>query len=159
MAEPFPPARLRSHQAHGQRRVAVIAGSGKLGARPGLNAVRPHPLDLVTRRFRLWATLRLATILPTYDGGVVTVVDEDGVALIDVLPDQPRVLWRELDREHRVLRINRTPTRLTGLIDVPPALPGGSRTEQLWAWELPSMTLRVPTRSHSIGTRGGGTTG
>jgi hypothetical protein len=102
-----------------------------------------HRLDLSTRRVRPWTVLRLATLLRSYDGGIATVVDDGGVALLDTLSDQPRILWRELDREHRVLRINRTPTRLTALIDVPPPLPGRARSIQLWAWELPSMTLRL----------------
>jgi hypothetical protein len=92
---------------------------------------------------RQWAILRQMTILPSFDGGSAVVVDEDGIALLDVLADKPRVLWRELDRDHRVVRIGRTPGQLTALIDTPPAVGQTQRMTQLWTWQLPDMTLRV----------------
>jgi hypothetical protein len=76
------------------------------------------------------------------------VIDADGVALIDVLSDRPRVLWRELDSEHRVRHVNRTANRLAALVDVPAAVPGGNRSWHVFMWELPSMTLRV--RRHLV---------
>lgn len=123
--------------------VVADNGSSALLVRRAGSTCDIRRLDLVTRRVRPWTLLRLTAVVRSYDGGIVTVVDDRGIALLDVLATQPRVLWRELDPDHRVLRIDRTPTRLTAFLDVPPPLPGGSRSTQLWAWELPSMTLRV----------------
>ncbi|PZS31664.1 MAG: hypothetical protein DLM58_11315 [Pseudonocardiales bacterium] len=100
-------------------------------------------LDLLTRRVRPWTVLRQHEMVRSFDGSVVIGVDADGIAMLDVLSDHPRVLWRELDREHRVLRINRTPAQLTALIEIPALTGQTERSLQLWVWELPSMTLRV----------------
>lgn len=103
-------------------------------------------LDLVTRRVQTWSVLRHHRMLSSFDGGSAVIIDADGIALLDVLGNRPRILWRELDRNHRVLRIGRVASELTALIEVPPTTGQRGPTLQLWSWELPSMTLR--TRRH-----------
>lgn len=104
-------------------------------------------LDLVSRRLRRWATLRAGTTADTFDGGLLAVVDEDGVAFVDTLTDQPRVTWRELGPGARVHRLSRTPDSLAALFTAPDA-PG---VVQLWRWELPGLALRYRTHVETDG--------
>lgn len=125
------------------RIVVADHGSGALVVREAGSSTEIHRLDLMTLRMRPWTVLRRANLVPSYDGGVATIVDANGIAFLDVLSDRPRVLWRELDNTYRVLRINRTPGRLTALVEVPAPLPGAERSLQLFGWELPSLMLRL----------------
>ncbi|MDX6312710.1 MAG: hypothetical protein QOF44_2174 [Streptomyces sp.] len=101
-----------------------------------------HRLDLATRRVRHWTTLRVRETASSYDGSVLAVVDEDGIAFIETRAEQPRVLRRELDRDHTVARLARTPHSLAAVLAVPPAFAGGAATHEVWRWELPGITLR-----------------
>lgn len=102
-----------------------------------------HRLDLATRTVRRWTTLPPWQLLPSYDGGLVTVIDETGLAFVDTLSRRPRTLWRELDALHGVVGINRTPDLLTAFVTVMPANSTQEPQLQLLSWQLPSMTLRV----------------
>ncbi len=102
-----------------------------------------HRLDLATRTVRRWTTLPPWQLLPSYDGGLVTLIDETGLAFVDTLSSRPRALWRELDALHRVVAINRTPDLLTAVVTVMPANPTQAPQLQLLRWQLPMMTLRV----------------
>jgi hypothetical protein len=100
-------------------------------------------LELADRRIRPWTTLPLWTILPSYDGSVLTVVDDDGLAFLDTLSARPKVLWRELDRTHAVRTINRSPEALTALVSIPPDEWAPERRIELLYWELPSLAMRL----------------
>ncbi|MEU4391929.1 bpX6 domain-containing protein [Kribbella sp. NPDC023855] len=102
-----------------------------------------HRLDLATRTIRRWTTLPPWHLLPSYDGGLVTVIDETGLAFVDTLSSRPRTVWRELDPQHGVVAINRTPDLLTAVVTVMPANSTQEPQLQLLRWQLPSMTLRV----------------
>lgn len=104
-----------------------------------------HRLDLTTRRVRYWTALRVRGTASSYDGSVLAVVDEDGIAFIETRAEQPRVLWRELDRDHTVARLARSPQSLAALLVVPAALAGEATTHEVWRWELPGITLRGRT--------------
>ncbi|GAA0950719.1 hypothetical protein GCM10009554_51140 [Kribbella koreensis] len=99
-------------------------------------------LDLATRTIRPWTTLPSWQLLESYDGGTVTVIDEDGLSFVDTLSARPKILWRELDPLHGILAINRTPQNLTLLARVNFAERFVKPQLQLFSWELPSMTLR-----------------
>ncbi|MFI1394657.1 bpX6 domain-containing protein [Streptomyces sp. NPDC020681] len=99
-------------------------------------------LDLSTRRVRRWTALRVRELASSYDGSLLTVVDEDGIAFVETRSEQPRALWRELDRDHRVERLERTGDSLTAVVLAPSAVPGRATTREVWRWELPSVTLR-----------------
>jgi hypothetical protein len=124
--------------------VADHGGSALLAARRGTIS-EVHRLDLASRQVRRWATLRARLLLSSFDGGLLTVVDDDGIALLDTLADPPRVVWRELDGDKTVHLIGRSPTSLTALVSYPLGLSRETYFE-VWRWELPSMTLR--RRSH-----------
>ncbi|MEV6103189.1 bpX6 domain-containing protein [Streptomyces sp. NPDC051940] len=102
-----------------------------------------HRLDLATRRVRHWAALRVTALPTSYDGGVLAVADEDGLAFLETRAAPPRALWRELDRDHTVLRLARTPEVLSAAVLVPPAFGDGAPVPQIWVWELPGLTLRA----------------
>ncbi|WP_329120318.1 bpX6 domain-containing protein [Streptomyces sp. NBC_01465] len=124
--------------------VADHGGSALLVAERG--DVRDiHRLDLATRQVRRWTTLRARATASSYDGTVLAVVDEDGIGFVETRAEQPRARWRELDRDHTVLRLARTPESLAAVLEVPPAVAGGPRTREVWQWELPSVTLRGRT--------------
>jgi hypothetical protein len=125
--------------------IADTSGSALLVRQAGAIS-ELNRLDLVTRRVTPWTVLRVHAIAASFDGGTAFVVDDDGIALLDVLSAKPQVLWRELDREYRVLRLGRTPQRLTALIRVPPVRGASASTMELWSWELPTMTLRIRRR-------------
>src|SRR5258708_7473205 len=122
--------------------VAARGGGGLLRSGAGA-AGKITRLDLVSRQVRAWSTLRLKHVLPSFDGSILVVIDDDGIALLDALADPPRILWRELDRDTRILRIARTPPSLTALVNLAPAMTSGKRLTQLWSWQLPDMTLRL----------------
>ena len=107
-------------------------------------------LDLSTRTVRPWTTLPAWRLLPSYDGGLLPVINEDGLAFIDTLQERPKTLWRELDRTHIVLAVNRTPTILTALVQSPTV------RFELLSWELPSLTLRARTNMEDRPAEGPG---
>ncbi|MDQ2836079.1 MAG: bpX6 domain-containing protein [Actinomycetota bacterium] len=100
-------------------------------------------LDLATGKVRRWTTLRVRQIVDSFDGSMVTVLDEDGIALIDVLSERPRVIRRELDNTMQVLALTRTGTDMTALLSIPTVGRAGERHFGLWRWDVPSMVLRV----------------
>ncbi len=114
--------------------VADHGGSALLVARYG-QVSEIHRLDLATRQVRRWTSIRVETILPSFDGSVAVAVDEDGLAFFDVHSAQPRIVWRELDRDTVVHAIRRSPNSLAAFVQVQGA-------QELWRWELPGMTLR-----------------
>ncbi|WP_328330310.1 bpX6 domain-containing protein [Kribbella sp. NBC_00382] len=99
-------------------------------------------LDLATRTVRPWTTLPSWKLLESYDGGTVTVIDEDGLSFVDTLSARPKILWRELDALHGIVAVNRTPDVLSLLANVTFADRVLQPKVQLFSWELPSMTLR-----------------
>ncbi|GAA4596849.1 hypothetical protein GCM10023194_70070 [Planotetraspora phitsanulokensis] len=102
-----------------------------------------HRLDLVTRRVRHWTTLSgLRLVLPSYDGGLLTAVQEDGIVVLDTLSERPRVVWREMKEADAILSVSRTPSALTALGLIPVTAPGADRLVQAWTWDLPTWTLR-----------------
>jgi hypothetical protein len=100
-------------------------------------------LDLADRRVRPWTTLPDWRILPSFDGSVLTVVDDDGIAFLDTLSDRPKVLWRELEKDHSVWAINRSPRSLTALVSVKPGPLAQQGRLDLLSWELPMLALRL----------------
>lgn len=129
------------------RLVVADHGSTALVVADHEGACELSRLDLVSRRLRRWATLRARTTAETFDGGLLAVVDDDGVAFVDTLADQPRVTWRELGPGARVHRLSRTPDSLAALFTAPDA-PGAV---QLWRWDLPALTLRYRTHVETDG--------
>jgi hypothetical protein len=104
-----------------------------------------HRLDLVDRRVTRWASLRARQVLPGYDGTVLTIVDDDGIAFLRT-DEEPRVIWRELDRSYRVERIARVPGRLSAILRT------AAGTHELWRWDTPSVMLRGLTPFDGDGT-------
>jgi hypothetical protein len=74
---------------------------------------------------------------------VLTVADNDGIAFLDTLSDRPKVLWRELDKDHSVWAINRSPGSLTALVSVKPDPLARQWRLDLLSWELPMLALRL----------------
>jgi hypothetical protein len=95
-----------------------------------------HELDLARRSVRRWATLRLFAVASTYDGSVLTVADEDGIAFLTTAEAKPRVIWRELDREHPVVSLERAKSGISALVRAP------QRSYELWNWKAPMALLR-----------------
>ncbi|WP_205862953.1 AAA family ATPase [Planosporangium thailandense] len=81
-------------------------------------------------------------VLPRFDGALLTVVDDDGIAFIDLGDATPRIAWRELDSTVEVLHIDRSPTSLAALVRVTDPLSIGEASTQVWRWDLPSLMLR-----------------
>ncbi|HZM81000.1 MAG TPA: bpX6 domain-containing protein [Candidatus Limnocylindrales bacterium] len=96
-----------------------------------------HELDLARRRVRRYAALRVSAVASTYDGSILTVTDEDGIAFLATGEDKPRVIWRELDRYHRVVLLERAPSGISALVRVP-----NSGKHELWTWNAPAALLR-----------------
>ncbi|GIH22266.1 hypothetical protein Aph01nite_05760 [Acrocarpospora phusangensis] len=105
-----------------------------------------HRLDLATRKVRRWTALRVKAILPSYDGGLLTAVSDEGIVVFDVLADSPRMVWREMTEAAKILSVNRTATSISaiGLVSV-----NGRPQLEAWRWELPGWTLRGRTRVRS----------
>jgi hypothetical protein len=114
--------------------VADHGGSALLVARYG-QVSEIHRLDLATRRVRRWTSIRVRKFLPSFDGSVAVAADEDGLAFFDVHSAQPRIVWRELDRDTVMHAVRRSPNSLAAFVQVQDA-------QELWRWELPGMTLR-----------------
>lgn len=101
-----------------------------------------HRLDLASRKVRHWTTLHVRTILSSYDGGLLTAISEDGIVVLDVFADRPRVVWREMTDANEILSVSRTSTSITALGSM--LLDGWPRSHlfQAWRWDLPAWTLR-----------------
>ncbi|MFF3689458.1 bpX6 domain-containing protein [Streptomyces sp. NPDC002187] len=121
--------------------VADHCGTALLVARRGeVHDIRR--LDLATRRVRPWTTLRAKEVASSYDGSVLTVVDEDGIAFVATDADRPRALWRELERDQNVESIARGPGHLAAIVRTP----GGFNlpdSREVWRWDLPEIVLRA----------------
>jgi hypothetical protein len=102
-----------------------------------------YRLDLATRTVRRWTTLRVREVLSSFDGGVLPVVDDDGIAFLDTTAETPRIIWRELDISQTVVRIGRTPSALTALVQTAPTALTPNALTQLWSWDLPESPRRV----------------
>ncbi|MFJ1708358.1 bpX6 domain-containing protein [Kitasatospora sp. NPDC088346] len=93
-------------------------------------------LDLATRAVRRWTALRVRQVAGSFDGRLLIVEDEDGIAVLDTLADRPTVVHRELGPDERpVGRIARTASGCTVLVAA------GTRLER-WRWDLPGWDLR-----------------
>ncbi|MEV4825164.1 bpX6 domain-containing protein [Micromonospora sp. NPDC049274] len=99
-------------------------------------------LDLSTRRLRPPVAVAAHRVLPSYDGALVTVVDDDGLAFVDLTADAPRVAWRELDAGSVVLDVARSPTSLAALVRLTHQPGSGAVSTEVWRWSLPSLMLR-----------------
>ncbi|MEU7751186.1 bpX6 domain-containing protein [Micromonospora sp. NPDC049171] len=100
-------------------------------------------LNLSTRRLRPPVAIAAHYVLPSYDGALLTVVDDDGIAFVDLSADVPRITWRELDPSVAVLDIARSPTSLAALVQVTHQ-PGSAITRtEVWRWDLPAILLRI----------------
>lgn len=119
---------------HGARALLVQAMGGPSSI---------HHLDLVSRRLRPWTTLTAQLILPSFDGDVLAVVDEDGIAFVDVRADRPRTIWRELDNQTRVVAVSRTPEHMTAFIVAPSGLDARIQLPQLRVWSQPDGRTRA----------------
>jgi hypothetical protein len=98
-------------------------------------------LDLATRRTRTYGPVAVAQAADTFDGATWAVVDERGVAFLDLLADHPSVGWRELDPGWSCHAMARDSGRLAALITVVDQL--ASPRLEAWSWHLPTMTLRA----------------
>lgn len=96
-----------------------------------------HELDLAGRRVRRWAALRVSMVASSYDGSILTVADEDGIAFIATGEAAPRVIWRELDRQRPVALLERARSGISALVEVPQ-----SGRHELWSWNAPTALLR-----------------
>ncbi|MFI6262460.1 bpX6 domain-containing protein [Micromonospora sp. NPDC051006] len=100
-------------------------------------------LDLSARRLRPPVAITAHHVLPSYDGALLTVVDDDGIAFVDLTADTPRITWRELDPTITVLDIARSPTSLAALVRVTHQPGFGAASTEVWRWDLPSLMLRT----------------
>ncbi|MEU8183495.1 bpX6 domain-containing protein [Micromonospora sp. NPDC049047] len=123
----------------------VVADHGAnvlLVARRG-SACTVRGLDLSTRRLRPTVAIRAHRVLPSYDGALLTVVDDDGIAFVDLSADVPRVAWRELDSDVAVLDIARSPTSLAALLRITGQPGSDADHTEVWRWDLPGLMLRT----------------
>ncbi|MEU7587331.1 bpX6 domain-containing protein [Micromonospora sp. NPDC049230] len=100
-------------------------------------------LDLSTRRLRPPVAITAHLVLPSYDGALLTVVDDDGIAFVDLTADVPRITWRELDPTIAVLDIARSPTSLAALVRITGQPGFDADHSEVWRWDLPTLMLRV----------------
>jgi hypothetical protein len=99
-----------------------------------------HRLDVARRRVAHWTALRARRVLPSHDG-LLAVVDDGGLAFLDVAADGVRVAWRELGPDVEVLDVARSPASLAAL--VVDRGPGGNGVLEAWRWSLPDLGLRA----------------
>ncbi|MET8525937.1 bpX6 domain-containing protein [Micromonospora sp. NPDC005172] len=100
-------------------------------------------LDLSTRRLRPPIAVSARRVLPSYDGTLLPVVDDDGLAFVELTSDAPRIAWRELDASSAVLDIARSPTSLAAVVRITGPQGHGAGTTEVWRWDLPSLMLRT----------------
>ncbi|MFG1840454.1 bpX6 domain-containing protein [Micromonospora sp. NPDC049175] len=123
----------------------VVADHGAnvlLVARHGTSG-EVRALDLSTRRLRPPVAITAHHVLPSYDGALLTVVDDDGIAFVDLTADVPRVTWRELDPGIAVLDIARSPTSLAALVRITRQPGSDADHTEVWRWDLPALMLRL----------------
>ena len=99
-----------------------------------------HRFDLTTRRARRCGAFSSMFLAGSFDGGVLTTLDANGIAHIDVTEDQPRELWREVDKDTVVHDLTRSPSSLSAIVNTPLQM-RDERSLELWTWELPSRRL------------------
>ncbi|MGF1432426.1 hypothetical protein ACQRUO_38765, partial [Kitasatospora sp. LaBMicrA B282] len=115
--------------------VADHGGTALLVARYGQTSEIAR-LDLATRRIRPWTTLRVRDLPSSFDGRLLSTVDEDGIAVLDTLAPRPTVVWRELgDGSFLSSPLARTPGRCSAVVATAPLL-------ERWRWDLPGWQLR-----------------
>ncbi|WP_433132837.1 bpX6 domain-containing protein [Micromonospora sp. CA-240977] len=100
-------------------------------------------LDLSTRRLRPSVAVTARHVLSSYDGALLTVVDDDSIAFVDLTVDVPRVTWRELDPSIAVLDIARSPTSLAALVRITGRPGFDAAHTEVWRWDLPALMLRM----------------
>ncbi|MDQ1654120.1 MAG: hypothetical protein QOI35_3320, partial [Cryptosporangiaceae bacterium] len=136
--------RVRNHWHAPAHELAVADGGGSVVLVAHRGEVRElHRLDLVARRVRPWLSVRAARVLQSFDGGLLPIVDDYGLAFLDAAASTPRVLWREFDRDTHVIDIARSPGSMAALVQLPAH--GGGAALELWRWDLPSLMLRERT--------------
>ncbi len=106
----------------------------------GETTVDIHHLDLATRRARHRAHLSAQRIVGSFDGAVLILEDDHGLAFLDITAPRPRLLWRELGPEIAVHSLARGPGWLSALVQG--AVVSVDGVPQLWSWSLPDLTLR-----------------
>lgn len=113
-----------------------------------------HRLDLRRRRVEHWTALRARRVLPSYDG-LLAVLDDQGMAFLDVAARGVRVAWRELSADVAVLDVARSPGRLAAVVH--DRGPHATGAVEVWRWTLPDLTLRArPRLQPDLGTMIGG---
>ncbi|MFJ5230965.1 bpX6 domain-containing protein [Kitasatospora sp. NPDC088391] len=97
-------------------------------------------LDLATRAVRPWTVLRGGEPLPSFDGRLLTVVEDRALTVYDTHADRPTVVWRELGSGTVLLAPPvRTPGSTAALVAT------GALFER-WRWDLPDWQLRSRLR-------------
>lgn len=114
----------------------LVAGHGE-----GLDEV--HRLDVSSRQVKRWASLPRTPLAQSFDGGILTLVDEGHISGVDTFGDRPRELWRELDPDSRVCDFQRAPDCMSAIVDVPLQGRRVERSIERWTWEFPSRRLRA----------------
>ncbi|MFJ1754875.1 bpX6 domain-containing protein [Kitasatospora sp. NPDC088134] len=119
--------------------VADHGGTVLLVARYG-RARELSRLDLATRTVRPWTVLRGGEPLPSFDGRLLTVVEDRALTVYDTHADRPTVLWRELGSGTVLLAPPaRTPGSTAALVAT------GALFER-WRWDQPDWQLRSRLR-------------
>jgi hypothetical protein len=113
-------------------RTALLLGWGE-------TTLDVHHLDLTTRKLRHWAHLRARRALGSFDGALLVVIDDDGLAVLDTTAPHPRAVWRELGAGIAVHDLARGPDWMTALVHGPAV--SVDLLPQLWSWSLPQMRL------------------
>jgi hypothetical protein len=98
-----------------------------------------HRLDVARRRVEHWTALRARQVLPSHDG-LLAVLDDQGMAFLDVAAPGVRVAWRELSAGVAVLDVARSPGNLAAVVH--DRRRGGTGVPEVWHWTLPDLTLR-----------------
>ncbi|HET9657404.1 MAG TPA: bpX6 domain-containing protein [Kineosporiaceae bacterium] len=114
-------------------RTALLLGWGE-------TTVDVHHLDLTTRKLRHWAHLSARRAVGTFDGALLTLIDDQGLAVLDTTASRPRTVWRELEPGVTVHDLARGPGWITALVQGPAV--SVDLVPQLWSWQLPQMILR-----------------
>jgi hypothetical protein len=114
-------------------RTALLLGWGE-------TTVDIHHLDLTTRKLRHWAHLPARRAVGTFDGALLTLIDDQGLAVLDTTAARPRTVWRELEPGVAVHDLARGPGWMSALVQGPSV--SIDLVPQLWSWQLPQMILR-----------------
>jgi hypothetical protein len=114
-------------------RAALLLGWGE-------TTVDVHRLDLTSRKVRRWAHVPASRAAGSFDGALLTVIDDAGLAVLDTTSPRPRTVWRDLAAGVAVHGLVRGPDWLAALVQG--AAVGVDLVPQLWSWSLPELTLR-----------------